>query len=184
MNCKMRMLQKLTDDPMLRWIGGLMDRLCAAAGAVLVAQAPLFMQQYTQQLVARQAELQLQINILRRNAALSGKTLEQLAQKFMANPDLDIARQGEMMLSTFDRWHHLSKASIAMHDASIWSKPFVFLYYLNGDVCASTWQRYTIGLPLTVEGGVYALFGVACGYALFALLRTFARKVQHYAWKV
>lgn len=156
---------------MLQWVGGLIDRLCAAIGAILAAQAPLFMQQYTQQLVGRQAELQLQIDAMRRNAALSGKSLEQLAQKFMASADMDVVRQGEVMFGTVDRWHHFSHALSAMQESSIWTKPFVFLYHLNGDVFSSTLHRFHMGLPLTVEGGAYALLGVACGYACFALLK-------------
>lgn len=156
---------------MLQWIGGLIDRLCAAIGAILAAQAPLFMQQYSQQLVGRQAELQLQIDAMRRNAALSGKSLEQLAQKFMASADIDVMRQGEVLSLTMERWHQFSQALMALQESSIWTKPFVFFYHIQVDVFSSTLQRFHMGLPLTIEGGVYALIGVGFGYAFFAFLK-------------
>jgi hypothetical protein len=156
---------------MLQWIPGIIDRLCAAVGAIAAVQAPLFMQQYVQQLVGRQAELQLQVEAMRRNAALSGKSLEQLIQKFISSGDMDVVRQGEVLSAIVDRWHHLSDALVAMQGSTIWTQPFIFLYHLNADVFSSTWHRFHMGLPLTLEGGVYALVGVGCGYAVFALFK-------------
>lgn len=71
---------------MFKWIGGLMDRACAVVGAVVFAQAPLFMQQYSQQLIGRTAELKLQVDGMKQAANLSGKTLEQLTQNSWKTP--------------------------------------------------------------------------------------------------
>lgn len=162
---------------MLNWIGGLLDRIVAVISAVIFAQAPLFMQQYTQQLMGRVSELQMQVNAMRHAAGLSGKTLEQMANKFIENPDIDVVRQGEFMLGTLERWQHLSNGLTVMQESSIWSRPFSFLYNLNGDTFSSTLQQFKIGLPLSAEGGVYALIGVAVGYGVFAFIRGLGRKI-------
>lgn len=156
---------------MLRLLGGLMDRVCAAAGALLFSQAPLFMQQYTQQLVGREAELRLQMNGMQQTAAISGKTLEQLIQKFIDSPDSDFHRQGEMMQSLVSRWHHLSDALLAMQTSSTWTRPFEFFYYLDLDVARSTVKSFAFGLSFSSEGMTYALIGLMAGYLAFSVLR-------------
>jgi hypothetical protein len=162
---------------MFSWVGGLMDRLCAVAGALIFAQIPLFIQQYTQQLVGRQAELQLQSDLMRQSARLSGKTVEQLAQKFIESADQDIVRQGEMMLATINRWTHLSEALNAMQQSSIWSKPVTFLYHINSDVVLSSWKHFKFGLPFTIEGGIYAVFGTVFSCLCFALLKSLGKRI-------
>lgn len=156
---------------MLKWVGGLMDRLCAAAGAVLFAQAPLFMQQYTQQLIGRQAELKWQVDLMQRAAAASGKTLDAYINKFTMSGDSDFIMQGETMQALVQRWHQLTDALAGMQDSTLWSRPFTFLYHLNGDVFSSTLVNFNPGLPINLEGGVYALAGLLTGYYVFAALR-------------
>lgn len=156
---------------MLRWIGGLCDRICAVIGAIICAQAPLFMQQYSQQLVGREAELHHQVEAMRQAASISGKTLEQFISKFLASGDIDIARQGELMQNLVDRWQALTKALSALQHSSVFERPFIFLGHLNVDTFKSTFYNYSIGLPLTLEGAVYAIIGIAIGYCIFAGIR-------------
>lgn len=163
---------------MLKWIGGLLDRVFAVVGAICFAQAPLFMQQYTQQLIGRESELSLQVNTMRQAASLSGKTLEQLMKKFIENPDIDVVRQGEVMLALVGRWHKFSDALSAMQESTLWSRPFAFLYHLNTDTFSSTFHHFKFGLPLNMEGGVYALFGIGAGYLIFIFFRSIWRKLN------
>jgi hypothetical protein len=155
-----------------------MDRAFAVVGAVVFAQAPLFMQQYSQQLIGRTAELKLQVDGMRQAADLSGKTLAQLVQKFMQNPDPDVFRQGELMAGTIARWHSLSESLTAMQESSLWSRPFAFIYHLNFDVFYDTLHQFKVGLPLNMEGGAYALIGVLTGYLVFSLFKKIALKIS------
>lgn len=164
---------------MIKWLGGLLDRSFAVAGAVVFAQAPLFMQQYTQQMIGRAAELNLQVDAMRKSAGLSGKTIEQLSQKFMENADPDIMRQGEMMLATVGRWHNVTDGLVAMQESSIWSRPFAFLYHMNTEAFVSTLHEFRMGLPLNMEGGVYAVLGVVAGYVVFAVFRSVFRVIKN-----
>lgn len=160
---------------MLNWVGGLFDRICAVIGAVICAQAPLFMQQYAQQLIGREAELRRQVDAMRQAAGVSGKTLEQLIAKFGANPDSDIVLQGQLMQNLVDRWHSFTDALLAMQNSSVFERPFVFLANLNIDTFKSTLQNFAIGIPLTPEGGVYAVIGIVIGYSVFSTLRKLMR---------
>lgn len=162
---------------MLRWFVGLLDRVVAVAGAALFSQAPLFMEQYTQQLIGRTAELGIQVDAMRRSASASGKTLDQLIQKFANSGDPDFTRQGEVMSGVIQRWQDLTGSLTAMEGSTLLSRPLNFMYHMNYEVFKSTLDHYTFGFPLTVEGGVYALIGLSVGYLLFAFVRKFFRMI-------
>lgn len=164
---------------MFKWVGGFMDRSVAVMGAIVFAQAPAFMQQYTQQMIGREIELRLQVDAIRHAAGISGKTVEQLTQKFIENPDLDIVHQGEMMLATISRWHSISDTLAAMQESTIWSRPIAFLYHLNIDAFISTFHHFKFGLYLNMEGGAYALIGVAIGHLVFLYFKKMFCKMKN-----
>ena len=161
---------------MLPWLVGLLDRIFAVIGAAVFVQAPLFMQQYTQQLIGRTEELRLQVDAMRRAAGISGKTLDQLLQKFADSGDADFVHQGDVMSGIVQRWYHLSEALTAMEDSSLWSRPLSFLYHLNTDVFKSTLAHFSFGLPISLEGGIYAFIGLMFGYLIFSLLKKLCGK--------
>lgn len=156
---------------MLNWIGGLLDRGCAVAGALLFSQLPLFMQQYTQQLSGHVAELNLQVSAIQQAATHSGKTLEQFIQKFVESADPDFFRQGEIMLAMVNRWHNFSDAYKALYESSIFTKPLEFLYHFDFEIASNTWSHYTFGIPFNLEGLIFALIGIAFGYVIFSMIR-------------
>ena len=129
---------------MFKWIGGLSDCVCAVAGALVFLQAPLFIQQYKQQLSGHVSELQLQVEVMRQTAMQSGKTLDQFTNKFIDNSDPDFSRQGEIMKNMVDRWHQLSDAFTALNNASILTKPFAFLSHFNLTIAKEAAHSYTL----------------------------------------
>ncbi len=155
---------------MLKWVGAMLDRVFAVVFAIVFAQMPLFIQQYSQQLVGRVAELQLQVESMKQSATLSGKSLEQLITRFLSHTDPDIARQGELMSASLERWNSLLHALDTLQNSNALQKPFAFLLHLNFNTFKSTWHHYSMGLPLTLEGGVYAFIGIIVGYGFFACL--------------
>lgn len=156
---------------MLKCICGLLDRICAVAGALLLSQLPLFMQQYIQQLSGHTEELQVQVEAIKAAATHSGKTLEQFIQKFIESSDIDFTRQGDIMLAMLNRWYTFSDAFSTLQTSSVFKRPFVFLSYFNLDIAKSTWHNYSFGLPLNIEGLIYALLGIMFGYLFFFGIR-------------
>lgn len=157
----------------IRLIGGIVDRLFALGGALALSQAPLFVQQYKQQLMGRVEELNLQIHVLKEAARLSDKTLEQYIAKFVQNADPDFSRQGEIMQGMVVRWTNLNQGLHALNEANLWKKPLAFMHYYNEDVVQATWKHFEIGIPMNVEGAVYGLVGLAIGFFVFSLIKTF-----------
>lgn len=156
---------------MLRWIAGLLDRLFAVAGALMASQAPLFIQHYNQQLSGHISELRHQVEIMRTTALRSDKTLDQFIDKFLGSSDMDFVRQGELMQSMVQRLDTLKESFNSLKEATVLTRPFIFLEQFNWDIAKSTFQSFTIGIPLNTEGLIYALIGIVLGYLTFLCIR-------------
>jgi hypothetical protein len=156
---------------MLKWIVNMLDRIFAVIGALVFSQAPMFMQQYKQQLAGHVAELHIQIDAINKAALESGKTLDAFIQKFTTNADLDFMRQGEVMQNMTERYRTLLENYAALTEASAFTKPFVFISNLHNDIVQSTFKTFNFGLEFSLEGLIYALVGIFLGYSLFAGIR-------------
>lgn len=153
-----------------KWLSNVIDRIFVVLGALVFMQMPLFMHQYQQQLIGHVAELQWQVNWMHKSAMESGKSLDGYITKFAHSADKDIAHQGEMMQIVVKRWHHLSGGLLALQNATVLTRPIVFVYHINYDIMKSTLQTFAVGMPLTLEGVIYALFGMLVGYFFYLLL--------------
>jgi len=156
---------------MLNGIVQIIDRLMAVIGAIFFAQFPMYMQEYRQQLAGHVAELQFQVELMRKAALQSGKTLEQFIHKFQSNGDSDFSRQGDIMNAMVERLHFLSDAYTSMTEASFLGRPFAFLNNIDVGIVKSTFYTYRMGFSFSLEGIIYALFGAVVGYLVFKLLR-------------
>lgn len=145
------------------------DRVSAIVGAFLFAQFPQFFMQYLHELTGHVAELQHQIQLYENVARLSQKTPLEMISKFLSNSDPDVIRQGDLIKQIFDRYYSFSHAQETLANASLFTKPFLFLRYYNWQIGQDTLQNYQIGLTLTPEGIVYLIIGFFAGYGLFQL---------------
>lgn len=161
---------------MTSWFTGLFDRIFAVIGALTCAQAPMFIQQYTQQLSGRVAELKLQTSAIAGAAAQTHKSVTQYIQRFIDSGDHDFMLQGELMQKMTLRYDNLSEALEVLNTTNIWLKPFVFMRNFSWDIAQSTFHNFQFGIPFTVEGMLYALAGIGLGYGTFAIVGSFCRK--------
>lgn len=149
----------------------MIDRIFALIGAFAFAQFPQFFAQYLHELSGHLAELVYQVNLLEQSAKLSNKSVIELIAKFKSNPDPDIIRQGDLMQGIIDRMDSFTIALHALTHSNLFTKPFLFVRYLNGGILTDTAKNYQIGFSLTLEGVVYAFIGMVVGYYLFEGLR-------------
>ena len=161
---------------MIRWIGGIFDRLFACLGAFLFAQIPLYMIHYQQQLIGHVNELRMQLGALQKAAEMSGKTLPDYARKFLESSDMDFQKAGEWMQGMIHRLSSFQEALNALDGATAFSKPFVFFKYFNVDVGESTLKTFSWGIPFTTEGAVFAFCGILIAWATTALIKACFRK--------
>ena len=139
---------------------GLLDRALCVLGAVIFSQAPEFMQQYLQRLGGHLDEARRQLRQFRHAAEQSGLTLDRFITQTSANSDTAVAKLGGVMSDAVTRVDRLQSAQSALLDASLWTRPFVFLRHIASSIAHATWTIFKPAVPTTVEGLVYALCGM------------------------
>lgn len=144
---------------MRSWI----DRFLAVVGALLFMQIPLFFVQYQQQLTGRVAELNWQVSSIEKSALKSDKTLSQYILKFKESKDPDVSEEGTRMQKIATRHEKMQRAHSALRHATALTRPFKFLFYMQGDVVKSTLISFTPGIPFSLEGALWALVGMLFG---------------------
>ena len=146
----------------------LIDRLLCVVGAVLFSQAPEFMQQYLQRLGGHLAEARRQLAQFEELARQAGRSsLQELVAQYAANADPAVTGMGRLMSETETRVGALSAAEEALRDASVWERPFVFLRQFDWEIARGTAGVFKPAVPTTLEGILYALFGVIVILAVY-----------------
>lgn len=146
-----------------------LDRVLSVLGALVFAQAPEFMQQYLQRLGGHLDEARRQLQQFEQVAAQSGVTLDRLIGQTTASAEPSVARLGHVIQDTVARVDTLTASQTALHDASLWTRPFVFLRYVDLDIARATATAFKPAVPTTLEGLVYALLGVGVMLAIYYL---------------
>jgi hypothetical protein len=165
----------------------LLDRILCVVGAVLFSQIPEFMQQYLQRLGGHLDEARRQLQIFQETAAQSGLTLDRLINQTTANADPAVAKLGGVMTDAVARVDVLASAQTAMENASLWTRPFVFLRHLDFGIARGTWTIFKPAVPTTIEGLLYAALGMIILMAAYhwglkyPLARIRARRLQRVA---
>ena len=134
--------------------------------ALVCLQLPIFVDQYLLRLEGHQAESQRQIDALTEVARVGGKDVDQYITKFLAQGDRDFHSQGLLMQETVERNRFLIKACTALREAGPFSRPIIFLRYLDAKVLAATWGSFTPGLSPTIHVFVFGLAGWLIGWTV------------------
>ena len=118
------------------------------------------MQQYAQRLGGHLDEARRQLQQFQQAAEVSGLTLDRFIAQTSTNADSAVAKLSGVMTKAVTRVNTLESAQSALQDASLWSRPFVFLRHLDSSIAHATWSIFKPAVPTTAEGLVYALCGM------------------------
>lgn len=154
---------------MLNFIRNSIDRIGSILLVLLFCQFPLFIEQYEMRLSGHLQESSKLIQDLEKNAAATNKSLQGYIQKFLQQDDPDFASSGATMQKSVQRYENLTKAYAALHDASLFKRPFVFLAYLQSDIFRESLHEFTPGFSITLETLLYGIIGFFVWMALFQL---------------
>lgn len=146
--------------------------------ALAFSQFPAFENSYKQRLGGHVDELRYQVEQMEGAAKLSGKTLDELIAKFMANADEDFRRLGELMHAAKMRLTSLENALFSLNGASPLSRPFLFFFHSDAVIMKSAYQKFRLSLPLSIEGLIWAVIGAFCGYFIFLLCAKGCRGIR------
>lgn len=158
----------------LRYIGRsvdtLLDRIFSALGAIALSQIPQLISQYYDVLTGALSEANTNVQVFRNKAGEVGMDLRAFINEHLSSSSPVFQKSGEGMQLAVDRYESYQAAHTALGDASVWERPFLFFRHLDTNLFAAL--EFRPGLPLTVEGAVYALVGIVLGLGLYHLFRT------------
>jgi hypothetical protein len=148
----------------------LANGLCGAAGAVVAAQFPAFYAQYLQNLSGRLAQVRADLAPVLADARARGLSLSEYLTR--------AEREGGELTGTlvagyrsaYQALQRLETAHAALSEAGPLARPLAFLRHLDWAIAGSTADAFAPTLPLTAEGGTYALAGLLSGLGLLWLL--------------
>jgi hypothetical protein len=125
------------------------------------------MQQYLQRLGGHLAEARRQLAQFEEIARQAGKNVHDLAVQYSASTEPTVVSLGRLVNDTDLRVSALASTEMALREASVWVRPFVFLRHIDWEIARGTSSVYKPAVPTTVEGLLYGLIGVALILALY-----------------
>ncbi|NLW59189.1 MAG: DUF2937 family protein [Firmicutes bacterium] len=163
-----------------RLLNGLIDRTIAVLGAVGFAQFPQFFAQYLQRLGGHLAEAQFMLVRYELTAEYFNMTLEEyIATHLQSGHDI-FTSSGQLIAELVDRIKTLENSFLALSNATVYTRWWVFLQEFDLQIVKETWSTYTPGIPTTIEGLIYG----ACGLIVAWLAYNMAKAVLKVMFKI
>ncbi|MGE5557808.1 MAG: DUF2937 family protein [Bacillota bacterium] len=151
----------------LRALEGLIDRVLAAAGALVMVQFPMFYAQYLQRLGGHLNEAGRIVSGYRKAAAANHLSLEEYIDVHLTSHDNVFVSTGKVIRSAVERFQHLESAFRALKGASPFTRLWAFIQKADPKIVGQTWRSFTPGVPTTLESFIYALFGILIAWGIY-----------------
>ncbi|HVT34037.1 MAG TPA: DUF2937 family protein [Nevskiaceae bacterium] len=159
----------------VRFIGGLAERVAAVALALTLAQFPVYYDAYLNTVAGARAEAEARLHELEREAAGVQMSVEAFIAHHEASADPAFAASGRMHRTTLEHYRHYSGLEHAMSAAPVWQKPLVLAQNFEPALHQAT--HFTPAVPLTPEALIYAALGLLLAWLTASLLaRPFRRR--------
>lgn len=156
------------------FLDGLLDRAFALAGAILLAQFPQFFSQYLQRLGGHLDELRVTVYAYEKAAAEAGLSLEKYIEEHLASGSEVFISSGEVIAGLVERLLGLEQSYAALMDTAPLSRWLIFMQEADRSIAMETWRSYTPGLPVSVEGFIYAA-GLLLGWGIYFIFKAMFR---------
>ncbi len=164
---------------MMRWlrhpvkaVGGLLDRVVAAVGAVLFSQIPAFVTHYLQRLGGHVDEAARNVRTWQEIAdKLTGGRLDALIRLGQASHEEFGKEAARKCAEDIARHDALRQALEAIESAPAWLRSPTFLCHADGEIARAAARQFTPNVPMDLESLVYAVIGLVLAFLLFTLAK-------------
>jgi len=155
-------------------IGSISERFVVFSFAFALSQMPTFMNQYSDAMVGSIFKSKKIVYEITLKAKRTDKSLSQFIQKHLDSGDLDFKSSGEQWKKVIDDLNNELLAQKKILEASVWTRPFVFIRYMNPALVKNI--KYKPALPFSLESLVYIFIGILLGMLFFRILIQFPLK--------
>jgi hypothetical protein len=162
----------------LKYVGGffgtLAERIFVFFVALLLCQAPQYMNLYLNVLAGSKATYASSVKEISDKAAELGMNTQQFIADLMKSQSVSGKKSAELHQNQVNHLERAKKAFDAIKNASAFVRPFVFLRYVDWTLAKSV--QFQPALPVTLEAVIYVLVGIILGMLLFRALLYFPRR--------
>ena len=160
----------------LRPIGTLFDRIFCLGLAVVLAQFPVYLNQYIDVLSGAQQEAQTTFRDLEQAAAGFQLRVDEYLQRLQENTDPMVQANAEVSQRVVDRYRRYTEALGDLTSTSVWGRPFALAKHYDPAIHSA--MRFEPNIPLTWEGAIYTLIGLVLALGLIGMVKWIGRRLQ------
>jgi hypothetical protein len=147
-------------------LGRIANGLFAAAGAACAAQVPAFYRQYLQHLSGRLAQAREDLAPIVQDAEARGMSVGAYLDKAAGEAGELTGTLVAGYRSTYAAVQRLDDAHAALSAAGPLERPLALARHFEVKIAQGTLESFGPALPLSAEGGAYALAGLLLGIAV------------------
>jgi len=140
------------------------------AGALSLSQAPEFSQQYRQRLGGAMEELARVVIDFDEDAAKNGLTRDEALDVYQKSNEQFLKDRGVRMAATIGRMETLAAQASWFEALPPMARPVALARGYDETLMAGMWRDFRPGVPLTVDGAIWAAGGFLAASGLFMLL--------------
>ncbi len=147
---------------------------CAAA----TAQAPEFMQQYTQRLGGWLDGYSRLVSKLEEDVKQFSMTTDEYIAALRTSTDPKSVVEADRLANLLAVHKKLEDMQTAFNEAPAWKRGFVFVQNMESSLLEATYGIYKPAVPTTLEGAAYGGAGFAAGAILLNILMMILRQLR------
>jgi hypothetical protein len=154
-----------------KFFESLLDRVIAAAGAIIFIQIPSFLVQYQQRLGGHVDELSSLIRKYRVAAAQNGRTLEEYIGLHLQSEVKEFVSTGRIMTENLERLTGLSEALKSISESGGILKFFSFLKNFDIEIFRSALKNFVPGLTFSLDSLLYGAAGIIFFMTIYFVIK-------------
>lgn len=156
------------------FFGSLAERIVVFFVALFLSQAPQYMNLYLNVLSGSVATYQKEVKIIEQKAAELEMSLKAFIDDLAKSESKVAQKSAEVHKGQIDRYEKAKKAFAAIHNASVFARPFVFLKHVDWTLAKAV--VFQPAFPLTLEALAYIIVGIIIGMLLYRGILFFPRR--------
>lgn len=155
--------------------GEILDRIICIVLVLLFMQLPMYINQYVDVLSGARMEAKRTYDDMDQRARSNGLSITDFIKRLKENEDVIVRESGEVSENVVSRYEKYTAAQEALTRSSVWVRPFVLMGHYDPSIHAA--MHFEPGLPLTIEGLIYAVAGLAFSLLLVGLGRWLMKRL-------
>ncbi len=157
------------------FFGSVAERLVVFFVALFLSQAPQYMNLYLNVLSGAKAAHEKSVATLTEKAQELDMTVQQFIDDLLKSESKVSKNSGQVHQKQLADFENTKRAFEALKNATAFTRPFVFLKYVDWSLAKNV--QFQPAFPLTLESLVYVLVGIILGMLLYRALLFFPRRL-------